>query len=524
VLACLVVGVLPAWSVGAYLDAAALPVVGGALPEFSLAVWHGFNTPFVMSLVALGGGIALYLLLRWQRRLGHIDAPPLMHNINGQRLFEGTLALVTLAGRNGRRLLGTQRLQWQMLWLLLATLVAGTLPLWTQGLHVGNRTAQHLSPAFAVLWTLGGLCAMAAAWQAKYHRLAALTLLGGAGLCTCITFLWFSAPDLALTQIVVEIVTTVLILLGLRWLPKRDESLRHISRSEKSLTRLRRIRDMALAVFAGGGVALLAFAMMSRPFPESTSTFFLERALTEGGGANVVNVMLVDFRGFDTFGEIVVLGIVALTVYALLRRFRPAREAMDLPAQQRTIAADLATDLLQPRQAADTAIGYLMVPAVLVRLLLPFAAMVAVYLFMRGHNEPGGGFVAGLVLSVALLLQYIVSGTYWVEAHMPLYPRRWIGAGLLFALATGVGPLFWGYPFLTSHTAHLTLPLIGEIHVASALFFDIGVFTLVVGSTLLILTAIAHQSVRGHRYHARMAEDAAEDAAQVTTVAAEGAR
>jgi len=339
--------------------------------------------------------------------------------------------------------------------------------------------------------------------------MAALTLIGGAGLCVCITFLWFSAPDLALTQLVVEIVTTVLLLLGLRWLPKRNESLRRPTRAEERSTRLRRVRDLALAIAAGGGMALLALAMMSRPFPESTSTFFLERALTQGGGSNVVNVMLVDFRGFDTFGEIVVLGIVALTVYALLRRFRPARETMDLPEQQRAIPPDLDTDLLNPRYAADTAVGYLMVPAVLVRLLLPFAVLVAAYLFMRGHNEPGGGFVAGLVLSVALLLQSIISGTHWVEAHLSLRPRRWIATGLLFALVTGLGPLVWGFPFLTSHTAHFTLPVIGEVHVPSALFFDIGVFALVIGSTLLILTALAHQSVRGHRYHARMAEEAA---------------
>jgi multicomponent K+:H+ antiporter subunit A len=127
---------------------------------------------------------------------------------------------------------------------------------------------------------------------------------------------------------------------------------------------------------------------------------------------------------------------------------------------------------------------------------------------MRGHNEPGGGFVAGLVISVALLLQYIISGTHWVEAHMPLLPRRWIGTGLLFALATGLGAIVAGYPFLTSHTAHFVLPLLGEVPVASAIFFDLGVFTLVVGSTLLILTAIAHQSVRGHRHHARLAQEA----------------
>lgn len=510
VLICLLVGIFPAWTVGAFLNAAALPVVGGNLPYFSLAVWHGINTPLIMSIVALLGGVVLYMALRWLRKqevLG--DEAPLFSRIDGQRVFENLLARTTLLARDTRRLLNTQRLQWQMLWLVLIALLAGTLPLWLQGLTIGHRANLPLSPAFVLLWVIGCACALGAAWKAKYHRMAALIMLGGSGLCTCITFLWFSAPDLALTQLVVEVVTTVLILLGLRWLPKRDKNLQAPALSTDLSVRARRLRDLLIALAAGGGVGWLAFTMMSRPFPESTSTFFLERALSEGGGTNVVNVMLVDFRGFDTFGEIVVLGIVALTVYALLRRFRPARETMDLPVQQRYIPGDLQTDLVNPRNAADTAVGYLMVPAVLVRLLLPFATMVSIYLFIRGHNEPGGGFVAGLVFSVALLLQYIISGTQWVEAHMPLYPRRWIGLGLLFALLTGLGAITAGYPFLTSHTFHFSLPWIGQIHLASATFFDIGVFTLVVGSTLLILTAIAHQSVRGHRYHARMQEEQA---------------
>ena len=506
VCACLVVGVVPAWSIGRFLDAAALPVVGGTLPAFSLAVWHGLNTPLVMSFVALIGGAALYQALRTQRSLGRIEDPPLMRHISGRRIFEVLLTLLTRAARGGRRLLSTHRLQWQMLWLLLFTLAAGTLPLLMGGMRLGGRGTLALSPTFVLVWLLGNTCAVAAAWQAKYHRLAALALMGGAGLCTSITFLWFSAPDLALTQLTVEVVTTILILLGLRWLPKRDENLPPAPASA-TLARARRLRDMVLSIAAGGGMAWLAFAMMSRPFAESTSTFFLERALTEGGGTNVVNVMLVDFRGFDTFGEIVVLGIVALTVYALLRRFRPAGEAMDLPEQQRALPADLQTDLLNPRHAQDTAVGYLMVPAVLVRLLLPATALVACYLFLRGHDQPGGGFVAGLVFSVGLVLQYMISGTEWVEAHLPVFPRRWIATGLLLALGTGLGALAWGYPFLTSHMVHIDLPLVGQVHVASAMFFDSGVFALVVGSTLMILTAIAHQSVRSHRYHARLQEE-----------------
>ncbi len=507
VLGCLLVGMLPAQTIGPFLATAASPVVGGKLPAFSLAVWHGVNTPLVMSVLALIGGALLYRWLRAQVW----SAAPLIGRLDGQRAFTAAMAWLLLAGRWGRSLLSTPRLQWQMLWLVGAALLAGALPLWLQGLRWGHREAMPMSGAFALLWLLGTACAVAAAWQAKYHRMAALTLLGGAGLVTSITFLWFSAPDLALTQITVEIVTTVLILLGLRWLPQRDERLRPLAHVRPRGTRRRRLRDLLLSMLAGGGMAWLAFAMMSRDFPESTSTFFLERALTEGGGSNVVNVMLVDFRGFDTFGEIVVLGTVAITIYALLRRFRPARESMDLPPQQRGLPADLQTDLLNPRNAQDTAVGYLMVPAVLVRLLLPLATMVSAYIFLRGHNAPGGGFVAGLVMATALILQYIISGTQWVEAHLPLTPRRWIATGLLCALATGTGALAWGYPFLTTHTAHWHLPWLGTVHVASALFFDIGVFTLVVGSTLLILTAIAHQSIRSHRWHVRLHDTADEN-------------
>jgi len=209
--------------------------------------------------------------------------------------------------------------------------------------------------------------------------------------------------------------------------------------------------------------------------------------------------MLVDSRGFDTLGEITVLGAVALTVYALLRRFRPSKESMELPPQQRQLAPDVATDLVNPRQASDTALGFMMVPAVLVRLLLPIALVVSFYLFMRGHNQPGGGFVAGLVMSVAFILQYMVAGTQWVEAQMSLRPMRWMGFGLFSATLTGLGALCFGYPFLTTHTLHLSVPVLGDIHIASALFFDVGVYAMVVGSTLLMLTALGHQSVRAHK-------------------------
>jgi multicomponent K+:H+ antiporter subunit A len=498
VLACVVVGVLPALSVGRFLAAAAGPVVGGSLPPYSLAVWHGWNLPMLMSLVAMGGGVLLYLALRKQFRLGRLQKTPVTGRVHGKQVFEGTMTRLSWTARWASRTFGTRHLQPQIFWLVGVALLAAWLALRPHGLHAGDRPLLPAAPALVLLWIVGMACAVGAAWQAKYHRLVSLLMMGGAGLVTVLTFVWFSAPDLALTQLAVEIVTTVLILLGLRWLPKRVEPTIDTARSTTA-ARLRRVRDFTLAGAAGLGMAVLAYAVMTRPFAHSISPYFLARSLPEGGGTNVVNVLLVDFRGFDTLGEITVLGAVALTVYALLRRFRPAQESIETPEQQRDLPPDDRTDLVNPRTAPDTALGYMLVPAVLSRLLLPVALVVAMHLFMRGHNEPGGGFVAGLVVASALVLQYMVAGTHWVEDHLRLWPQRWIAFGLAVALATGLGSLAFGYPFLTTHTAHFTLPVFGEIHFASALFFDIGVFSLVVGATMLVLTALSHQSVRRHR-------------------------
>ncbi len=494
VLACIVVGTLPAWSVGPLLAAAARPVVGGVLPEYSLAIWHGVNAPLLMSVVALAGGIALYLgfaarFLRRSRR-----AAPGLLGLDGKRAFERLLAALSLLARGALRMLGTRRLQPQLLWMVLIAALAGLGSALVVPLTWGDRPRVPVTPEFVMLWTIGSASAVAAAWQAKFHRLAALAMLGVVGLVLCISFAWFSAPDLALTQLAVEVVTMVLFLLGLRWMPKR------VAADDPRIAPRawwRRRRDLVIALLVGSGLAALSYALLTRRAPLSISPFFLENALPGGGGSNVVNVMLVDFRAFDTLGEITVLGIVGITVYALLRRFRPPEEVMHQPAQQHA-AADAHGDLAT-RSDGSTPQPYLEVPAVLVRLLLPVAALFAVHLFLRGHNEPGGGFVAALVMAIAFIAQYMVGGTRWVEERMHLLPPRWIAAGLLVALATGLGSIVLGHPFLTTHTAHVHWPLVGEVHLPSAALFDLGVFAVVLGATLLLLTAIAHQSLRARR-------------------------
>ncbi|MBN9046545.1 MAG: monovalent cation/H+ antiporter subunit A [Rhizobiales bacterium] len=498
VLLCLLIGIAPGLSIGPFLHSAVVAVLGSATPQYSLSVWHGFNLPLMMSIVAMIGGIVLHSLLRNYLATSE-DGPPLFRHLQGQRIFERVL--VTLSwnwARKAESFLSTRRLQPQLRIIVGVAILAAAWPLFESGwsaLRSGTNSAQPVDPIFAALWLMGATCAIGAAWQAKFHRLAALMLLGGAGLVTCITFIWLSAPDLAVTQLLVEIVTTVLLLLGLRWLPKRWEDPDPLP--AKLLPRIRRYRDLALALIGGTGMAVIAYAVMTRPSPDSIADYFLENAYPGGGGRNVVNVILVDFRAFDTFGEIAVLGVVGLTVFALLRRFRPAPDTTGSTAQQKI--QDAYDEAMPDRKAGDTLADYLAAPSVIMHWLFPVIIVFAVHLFLRGHDLPGGGFAAGVALAIAFILQYLAKGTRWVEDRLRILPLRWIALGWLFAAATGAGAWLFGYPFLTTFFRYADLPHIGKMPLASALLFDLGVFSLVVGATVIVLIALAHQSIRRHR-------------------------
>lgn len=490
VFACLIVGIAPNITVGPILNAAAHAVIGPTLPEFSLAVWHGFTYEILMSVVALAGGVLVYLLLR--PRLLVAEGPPLLGRLDSRRIFDAVL--VTLSWRLARRLetiLGTRRLQPQFQLIAGAALLVAIAPFVLRGFAPDKPLHAPFDAAFALMWAIGIACAIGAAYQAKFHRLAATILLGGTGIVVCASFVWLSAPDLALTQLGVETVTTVLLLLGLRWLPKRSQG------DTGRWIRWYRLRDFGLALGVGTGLAALSYAVLTRAPVESISRYFLENAYSKGGGTNVVNVILVDFRGFDTFGEITVLAIVGLTVFALLRRFRPAAESIPIPQQQHEQNVE---DEANPhRQIGDGLKSAMAVPALLMGALFPVIGLLALYLLLRGHDLPGGGFVAGIVMATGFILQYMAQGTATIEARLRILPVRWMGLGLLMAAGTGLAAILFGRPFLTSYFSYLELPVIGAVPAASALLFDIGVFALVVGATVLMLIALAHQSTRSHR-------------------------
>jgi multicomponent K+:H+ antiporter subunit A len=314
------------------------------------------------------------------------------------------------------------------------------------------------------------------------NRVTALILTGVVGLLIAPLFILFSAPDLALTQVSVEVVTILLILLALHFLPKE---------TPVESSAIRRLRDITIAGVAGLGIGGLAYAMLTRaPAFQPISAFHLAQSKPGAGGTNAVNTIIVDFRGYDTYGEIIVLGIAALVIFAL------SEALLRSPAVTRRLAA-------RPR---DRVSGdrHPMMLVVATRLLLPMAMMVGVYLYLRGHNMPGGGFVAGLVFAVAYLMQYMASGYDWTHARQRHDHHVLIGWGVLVASLAGVGAWLVGLPFLTSGFEYVTLWPLETFELATAAIFDLGVFLCVLGAVLLTLASLSRLAIRtGERPNTR---------------------
>jgi multicomponent K+:H+ antiporter subunit A len=458
VILCLLVGIIPMFTVAPILAVAIAGTLQTTPPEYSLAIWHGLNLPLMMSFIALTLGVVVYIfrerLFAWHdHRLAHLDARIVYHFIlnSVHKLATGT----TRAFDKGS-------LQNAIAWIIGAALVAGTMGFMSFSAPVlGQREAISMD-GVSVLAAVVLIVASIMTVVLHRQRLVAVIMIGVVGLIVALIFVKFSAPDLALTQLSVEIVTIVLLLLALYFLPQA---------SPKEIGRLRISRDIVISVLSGVGVMVLAMAVMSRDFIP-ISEFFLVNAVPGGGGSNVVNVILVDFRGMDTLGEIVVLALAGLGIYALL-------QGMKLHAPTRD-SDGLSWDKDHHPQIMQT----------LTRLLFPLMLMVAAFIFIRGHNLPGGGFIAGLIAAVALIVQYLANGISWTGERLKFDMHWLIGLGLLFATVTGLVSMGLGYPFLTTTFTYLTWPVVGKFEVASAIAFDLGVFLVVVGATVMSLVQL----------------------------------
>ena len=472
---CILVGLLPALLVEKIVNSTTQATTQNfAFEGTHLALWHGFNLPLLMSVISLLGGTIFYFSLAKGGVLREIDLDPKLGRLQGRVLFDLFLKNLLLNSRRFRRSTENGKLQSYLSWIVIFTVGLVGLPLLSNAVGTGTRELTHAPALAIILWLLLFSSCWMLLWF-HHERIKAVLISGAVGLVVTMVFIGFSAPDLALTQITVDVVTTVLLLMSLSLLPQ-------LTPYESSPTR--RWRDAIIALGGGLGIAAIAWLIMTRDH-NSISWFFLQQSIPLGGGTNVVNVILVDFRGFDTFGEITVLGIAAIGVLSLMDGMRAHGTTMTQGLTYRFNPS--------PLMLRITASW-----------ILPVALVVSLYIFMRGHNLPGGGFIAGLVTSLALIIQYIAVGQDKTEQLLGAKSGRlyeiWIGIGLTIAGLTGIAAWFWSRPFLTSAHIYVSPPMIGEMHLASAALFDVGVYVTVVGATMLMISVLGdsrHSSMTG---------------------------
>ncbi|QEW05785.1 monovalent cation/H+ antiporter subunit A [Nitrincola iocasae] len=450
---CLLVGLFPGFMVGSLLYSASAAVLGGEVPYFSLSIWHGFNLALIMSIVAMVLGVIIYhnrrKLFKFHSQFPETDA---------KLVFESMMQCLVRSATRINQFFENGSLQRYLMLLFLMVIVFAGKPLLLLMQTAGEREqlpTNSISIVLAVILIFSALATVI--WHRQ--RYISLLTLSVVGLIVSMSFTYFSAPDLALTQLSVEVVTVILLMLALFFLPQQTPK-------ESSPGRV--ARDLGIAALVGGIFATLNYAIMTRS-GLSISDFYLENSKPGGGGTNAVNVILVDFRGFDTFGEILVLGIAALGIFKLINRMKISKPSGDIKGR------------------SWTQDSHPMILRTVSQSLLPLALLVSAYIFLRGHNMPGGGFIAGLITAVAIILQYIAHGVDWIKPRLKVNYQWSIAIGVLIAAATGAGSWVFGKPFLTSWFDYFHLPWIGKFELASAILFDLGVYITVVAATLLIL-------------------------------------
>ena len=472
---CILVGLFPALLVENIVNSTAR--ASTQVMDFEgahLALWHGFNMPLLMSLIASIGGLIFYFSLAKGGKIREIDLDPYLGRLQGRVAFDLFLKSLLLNSRKFKRWTENGKLQSYILWIVVFSIAIVSLPFLGQGLTTGTRELTHAPALAIVLWLLLFSSCWMMLWF-HHERIKAVLISGAIGLVVTMVFVCFSAPDLALTQITVDVVTTVLLLMSLSLLPQ-------LTPYESSVSR--RWRDALIAIGGGLGIAWITWLILTRDH-NSISWFFMQQSIPLGGGTNVVNVILVDFRGFDTFGEITVLGIAGIGALCLMDGMRTHGTTMTQGLSYRFNPS--------PLMLRITASW-----------ILPIALVVSLYIFLRGHNLPGGGFIAGLITALALIIQYMALGQDHAEQLLKAKSGRlyeiWIGTGLVIAGLTGLGAWFWGRPFLTSAHFYVSPPILGEMHLATAALFDVGVYITVVGATMLLISVLGdsrHSSMSG---------------------------
>jgi multicomponent Na+:H+ antiporter subunit A len=492
----LVTGAAVAWIdplIAGYADAVPAATAGVAPAEPAhLALWHGLGLPLWMSLGTLAAGALVYWAahaLRWGSgtRVLSFTAPE-FYNLALRGVARLSVAVTRVTQRGSLPIyVGTVFVVFVA---AEATAVLAA-PEWRVALDAWQSPAQLLA---APLMIVAALFAVRAR-----KRYTGVVLVSVTGLGMIVLFATSGAPDLALTQVLVETVTMVAFALVLRRLPSR------VGAHNAS------VQPVARAVLAAAvGLTMAAVALVATGARQAVpvSIGFPELAYDLGHGRNVVNVALVDLRGWDTMGELSVLILAATGVASLVFVTHRA----DLLSSMSALPADLGrsrrplietddglrreTDHSRGRRA--WLVGSRRVRAgersimleVIVRILFHTVIVASLYLLFAGHNLPGGGFAGGLVAGMALVMRYVAGGRYELGAAAPADAGRLLGAGMTLAVACAVIPVFLGAAPLTSALLTADIPVLGHVEFVTSTIFDVGVYLVVIGLVLDVLRSL----------------------------------
>ncbi|UQE74798.1 Na+/H+ antiporter subunit A [Gordonia sp. PP30] len=466
--------------IGHHLEPYAHELPAHGHPIEHLAMWHGFGLPVILTLVVYAAGPVLFLVLR-RIRDQLFDHPP---KLNADHAYDAIL-------RAADRL---------SLWVTRNT-QRGSLPI-TQGvilstavllpvvvLFLGARPSLHLTgfdnPEQIVVAVV--IVTAAAAATLLRNRLAGALTVGITGYACGALFAMYGAPDLALTQFLVESLTLVIFVLVLRKLASEPQP-RH-------KTGFRALRALIAVAFGAALVLIGVFAAAARS-TTPLAVDLAEAAYKFGHGGNTVNVLLVDIRAWDTLGEVSVLIVAATGVASMVfrsRRFGAAPRITDVLRSEAGLDDDDVipdrTTWLRGSELGNPAHRSMVLEAT-TRLVFPTLVVLSMYFFFAGHNAPGGGFAGGLVMGLALVLRYLAGGRYELGEALPVEAGTILGAGLLVSATTAVTSLALGAPALSSAVIDLHLPIFGDVHLVTAMFFDVGVYLIVVGLVLDVLRSL----------------------------------
>lgn len=461
------VGILPGWlngALGSYAD----PV------DAHIAIWEGFGVPLLLTAMAFAVGI-LAFFSRGRLRRARLAVNPLG---NADRGYDAVLRGADVLSQRLTALTQRGSIPFTQA-TILVTLV--TLP--TIVLAVGDRDPAHLKLWDSPLQGVVGLLILATAIGATVmrNRLAAVLLVGITGYGAGTIFALHGAPDLALTQFLVETLTLVIFVLVLRALPAESD----IQQANRF-----RLPRAVLAIAVGCTVTALGVYAMAARRDRPIADLLPQAAYQRGHGANTVNVLLVDIRAWDTLGEISVLLVAATGVASLMfrhRRFGRAPRVGDAAGQPDVVVASgiwlRGSELRDPKHRS-------LVLEVATRLIFPLVMVLSFYFFFAGHNVPGGGFAGGLTAGLALVLRYLAGGRYELGETLPFDAGKILGLGLAFSGGTALSSMLLGAPVLSSATIQFDMLGFGHVKIVTAIFFDLGVYLVVVGLVLDVLRSL----------------------------------